>query len=218
MAFYRAAIGGGNTTWQHVATVYNTTDTGTSLNITGLTIGKTYHLFATNAGSSLNNARNNSVLTAGTGVDDFSDMGVVNGGTGGSSNTYCSAIRHYVFKTTAASITLGKVSARLIGYMLYEETSNGGGSSIDISDIINVENQMFINSSVKPPVYTVGISVIKLYNPSTGYVLRVYSDAAGTNLIATIGHSATDTVDVSRYNVVYLASGTSITTKITVIS
>ena len=109
------ASGGG---WKHISTVYDTTQTSTTFNLNNLSIGKIYHLFVTNAGSSAESAITNATLTISSGASDLTIDSIEGfAGTG----TYYSSIVHYTFTATASTVSFTKVNQRKLGYMLFEE-------------------------------------------------------------------------------------------------
>lgn len=104
--------------WKHISTVYDTTQTSTTFDLNNLSIGKVYHLFVTNAGSSVENAITNATLAISSGASNLTiDSTEGFAGTG----TYYSSIVHHTFTATASTVSFTKGNQRRLGYMLFEE-------------------------------------------------------------------------------------------------
>lgn len=110
----KGAGGGG---WTQVDSASETS--GSSLSISGLTVGKTYHLFTTSgSGNNASAAKTNAAVSASSGVSDFTVVGSVDGVVSG----YYGGLAHQTFKATATTATFTKsASANAVGYMLFVE-------------------------------------------------------------------------------------------------
>ena len=120
---------GSSSQWEEVEAV-SQTPTGTSFTIgQSLTVGNIYHIFSTNAGSTAANAKNLSALTAGSGVGNFVHIEDI---VGKADSSYFSAIAHYSFTATAATVSFSKSSSRQPGYILYDtqRSGSGGGETV----------------------------------------------------------------------------------------
>lgn len=92
---------------------------GSSLSLSGLTVGKKYHLFVTSgSGNNAATAKSNATVSASSGVSDFTVEGSVDGVISG----YYGGLAHHTFTATATSATFTKsATTNNIGYMLFEE-------------------------------------------------------------------------------------------------
>lgn len=109
------ASGGGG--WTQVDSASE--KSGSSLSISGLTVGKTYHLFTTSgSGNNASAAKTNATVSASSGASDFAVVGSVDGVVSG----YYGGLAHQTFKATATTATFTKsASANAVGYMLFVE-------------------------------------------------------------------------------------------------
>lgn len=103
--------------WQHIATAYDSDQSGTTFVLSGFTVGKKYHLFTTCGGGSAANALDFSKITPSSGATDFSDDSI----QGAASGSVYSGMHHNTFKATSTTITFSKSNSRRLGYMLFVE-------------------------------------------------------------------------------------------------